>query len=117
MWTAGMSSGSDRADYIALSHALSAAYIDGAQVAVQRLEVITMIDHDHVAVAIIIPAGINNDSSICRVYGFTLIAGNINAPVVCVRCIVESRQVVLIGWPNKRAESNCTAADRITRTW
>src|ERR1044071_6369211 len=112
-----MSSGSDRADQISLSHALTAANAYPTQMTVQRLEVIAMIDHDHIAITIVVPARVNNHTGVGGVHRFAFIACYVNSPVIGIWCVIEPRQIMFIGRPDKSPKPNSTAADRVTGAW
>ena len=80
--SAGVTGTADRTDHVTLAHTLAADYIDGAQVGIQRLEVVAVVHHDHVTVAVIIPAGVNDHACVGGINTLTFVAGNVDAPMV-----------------------------------
>ncbi len=59
-----MTSRANGTNHIALPNALSALDIDRAQVTIQGLKTVAMIDHDHIAITIIVPSGVDDHASV-----------------------------------------------------
>src|SRR6266498_1665795 len=89
MWTTRVTGRADGADHIALPHTLTTSDIDGAQMSVERLEIIPMVNHDHVAITVVIPTGVYNHTSVCGIHCFAQVACNINAKVVRAGCVIK----------------------------
>ena len=90
MRAAGTSSIADGADQVSLSHTLPAYNTDSAQVRIQGLEVIAVIDHDHIAITPVIPARVHYDTCIGGVHAFTVIACKIDTPMVGIWAIIKT---------------------------
>ena len=82
MRSAGMAGGADGANHISLAYALATAHVDRAQVGIQRLEVIAVIHHNHIAITVVIPPGVDDHTCICGVDCFPFISGDVDTPVV-----------------------------------
>ena len=85
-----MTGRANRTDHITLSHTLTASDIDRAQMSIERLEIIPMIDHDHVAIPIVVPTGIYDHACIRCIHGFAQVACNIDAQVICAWGVIKS---------------------------
>src|SRR5690349_15958719 len=116
MRTRGTPGVADRADQVSLSHALAADNTDPAQMPVQGLEVIPVIHHDHVSIAVVVPASIHYNAGIGRVDTFAVVAGNVDTPVIGVGSIVKPGKKMVVGRPDKGTKPDRAAADRITGT-
>lgn len=87
--TARTTSISDCADQVSLPNALTTSNADAVQMRVQRLKIISVVNHDHIAVAIIVPTRIDDNAGIRGIRTFAFIAGNVNAPVIGVGSVIE----------------------------
>src|SRR6266498_4818231 len=114
MWSARVSGRTNRTDHIALSHALTALYIERAHVSIQRLEIISMINHDHISITVIVPTRIYDHAGIGRVHRFPFVTCNINAIEIGAGSVIKPGKIVLIRRPNERTVSDRTTADRVT---
>ena len=76
-----------------------------------------MIDHDHVAITVIVPTRINNHARIRGIDTFALRTGDIDPPVIGLGRIIEAGEIVLVGWPDEIAEPNRTTGDRVAGPW
>src|SRR5687768_8626399 len=100
---------SDRANHISLTDTLSTAYVDRAQMRVQGLEVVAVVYHDHIPIPVIVPARIDDHACIGRIYGFPVITGNVDPPVVGVGTIVKPGKEMIVRRPDECAKPHCTS--------
>ena len=72
----------DCADDRALADTFTADHIQGAHVGVKRLPTIAMVDYHHVAVAPIIPTGVDNYPGVDRIQAFAGRTRHIDAAMI-----------------------------------
>src|SRR4030067_1054702 len=89
MRAGGTSGRTDSADHISLPNTLAASHIQSAQVRIHRMEAASMIYEDHIAITVIIPAGIYDHARIGRIHAFSFIPCDVNAPVIGIRSVIE----------------------------
>src|SRR3990172_5018925 len=113
MGARGAARRTDRPDALSLPNALSASAVERAQVGVQRLKSIAVVDHDHVTIAIIVPAGVNDHTCIRSIHSFSLAACKIDSPVIGFFIVIESREKMLVGRVDIGSVSNRAPGNRI----
>src|SRR5450759_735951 len=103
-----MPGAADGADDRALVNALSTDQSDAIQMPIERLPAVAMIDHDHVAIAIFVPACVNDHTRIHGVDRLASIARDVDTAVVRIGRIIITRKKMVIGGPDERAKPNRT---------
>ena len=90
----------------ALEHALPAANADGAQMCVQGLPAVAVIDHHHVAVAPVIPTRIHHHAIISGIDRIAGLSVDVDPQVVGARAVIEAGQEMVVRGPNEGANTD-----------
>ena len=90
MWAAGVTRCAGRTDDLTLVDTLAAAYEELTLMSIQGLESVAVINHGHIAITKIIPAGINDHAAVRGIDVITQIGSQVNGQMISLNGIIKA---------------------------